>query len=316
MAKYYYYENDEKIGVTGKELQELAETGKITPDTLIENEEGKTSLAGKVRGLSFPETVAPSEMTLSDSAIIEVTHESSIIEPSGQGESLPEQESADEHIQDITGESDPTTDPQLDNPECNANTEPVPDEETSEAEEPALQSAAIEKNTPDEELLPLLQQLAKDFEVKLKYDASKQQLIDKLYADNQQFKEGIVKKFRDTMIRAVIEQIDDAAKQTAHFDNVEFTEENYRKLLGNYREIAEGFQNMLLEKFDVQVYHCEADTPFDPKRQRSLKTTPTEEQTKNKLVKRSLRPGYEIEDDTGNNFVLRPELVEVYVFQQ
>jgi hypothetical protein len=162
------------------------------------------------------------------------------------------------------------------------------------------------------DILLLMKQLAKDFEVKLKYDASKQQLIDKLYTENQNFKEGIVKKFRHTMILAVIEQIDDAAKQTTFFTNAEFTEDNYRKLLANYCDIAEGFQNMLLEKFDVNAYRCETETPFDAKRQRSLKTTPTDDQTKHKLIKQSLRPGYETDD----GFVLRPELVEVYVFTQ
>jgi len=185
-------------------------------------------------------------------------------------------------------------------------------EERPETEKLSIQPEISTDNVPRDEILLLLKQLAKDFEIKLKYDASKQQLIDKLYADNQQFKEGIVKKFRHAMILAIIEQIDDAAKQTTFFANAEFSEDNYKKLLDNYSDVAEGFQNMLLEKFDVNVYRCEADTPFDPKRQRSLKTVSTDEQAKHKCVKSSLRPGYETED----GFVLRPELVEVYVFQQ
>ncbi|MDR2704279.1 MAG: hypothetical protein LBC02_00730 [Planctomycetaceae bacterium] len=160
------------------------------------------------------------------------------------------------------------------------------------------------------EINVFLQQLAKDFETKLKYDAAKQTQIDKLYNENQSFKEGLLKKFRHSMIQTVIEQIDDAEKQIAYFGNALFSEENYRKLLRSYQEVATGFQDVLLEKFDVNNYRSEPDSPFDPKRQRSLKTCPVNDQSKHKLVKQSLRPGYETDD----GFILRPEMVEVYVF--
>ncbi|MDR1383486.1 MAG: hypothetical protein LBJ67_06540 [Planctomycetaceae bacterium] len=56
-----------------------------------------------------------------------------------------------------------------------------------------------------ENMTPLLRQLANDFENKLKYDASKQEQIDKLYNENQKYKEGILEKFRKQLILAVIE---------------------------------------------------------------------------------------------------------------
>ena len=218
-------------------------------------------------------------------------------------------ELTDESAQDLTNDTGEADTTQPDDPEGNANSEELPIER-SETEESSVLPVTPVNSALNDEIVGLLKQLAKDFEIKLKYDASKQHLIDKLYAENQQFKEGIVKKFRHMMILAVIEQIDDATKQTAFFANAEFTEDNYRKLLDNYCDVAEGFQNMLLEKFDVSVYRCEAGAQFDPKRQRSLKPIPTDEQAKHKLVKSSLRPGYETDD----GFVLRPELVEVYVF--
>ncbi|MDR1494403.1 MAG: hypothetical protein LBT05_17040 [Planctomycetaceae bacterium] len=160
------------------------------------------------------------------------------------------------------------------------------------------------------EMIALLRQLAKDFDAKLKYDSSKQTLIDKLYSENQSYKEGIVKKFQQSMILAVIEQIDDAEKTISHFENAEFSEESYRKLLKYYSDIAASFRDMLVERFDVQFYRSEPNTQFDPKKQRSLKTVVTNEQSKHKLVKQSLRPGCETEA----GFILRPEMVEVYVF--
>ena len=52
---YYTNEKGEKVSVTGGQLKGLAKTGLITPETVVENENGKTAPAGKVKGLTFPE---------------------------------------------------------------------------------------------------------------------------------------------------------------------------------------------------------------------------------------------------------------------
>jgi hypothetical protein len=58
MAVWHYYnENGDKITVTGKELKELARSGKITPGTMIVTEDGKTAPAKQVKGLKFSGTV-------------------------------------------------------------------------------------------------------------------------------------------------------------------------------------------------------------------------------------------------------------------
>ena len=48
-----YNKNGDKISVTGKELQDLAKRGVITPETLIEVEGGKTVWAKGIKGLTF-----------------------------------------------------------------------------------------------------------------------------------------------------------------------------------------------------------------------------------------------------------------------
>ena len=56
MAKWFYYnESGEKIEVTGGQLKGLAKTGRITRDTIVETEEGKSAPARKVKGLTFVE---------------------------------------------------------------------------------------------------------------------------------------------------------------------------------------------------------------------------------------------------------------------
>jgi len=60
MAKWFYYnESGEKVEVTGGQLKGLAKAGMITPDTIVETEEGKSSPARRVKGLTFAETIQP-----------------------------------------------------------------------------------------------------------------------------------------------------------------------------------------------------------------------------------------------------------------
>jgi ankyrin repeat protein len=60
MANWSYYDsNGDKITVSGKELKELARTGKITPGTMVESPEGKSAPAKKVKGLVFAEPPVP-----------------------------------------------------------------------------------------------------------------------------------------------------------------------------------------------------------------------------------------------------------------
>jgi len=82
MADWYYYnENGEQIGpIRGKELKRLARQGTITPDTRVEDENGRTALARNVTGLTFAET-APTE-----------TESSSIILPPSATENLNERD--------------------------------------------------------------------------------------------------------------------------------------------------------------------------------------------------------------------------------
>lgn len=211
--------------------------------------------------------------------------------------------------------------------------ETLVDQSTDDQPEPVLpESVTLDTDTPDmpeisvNELLQqlknttdangeLLQQLVKDFEVKLKYDATKQDQIDKLYQENQEYKQGILEKFKKSLVLAVVEQIDAALKTIAHFEMQEFSEENYGKLLKNYSEIVTDFQDSLAQSFDVVAFSSEENSPFDAKRQRALKTMQTEDETKHKTISKSIRQGYEIVNADETKTLLRLEMVEVYVHQ-
>jgi len=74
MATWYYYnEKGTKIEVSGGKLKGLAKAGLITPDTIVETEDGKTARAGKVRGLTFITPPPQSETGLLPSNEVAIT---------------------------------------------------------------------------------------------------------------------------------------------------------------------------------------------------------------------------------------------------
>ena len=56
MTQYFYFVGTEKIGpVSAKEIRDATAIGVILPDTLIELDDGRQSIARNIRGISFPE---------------------------------------------------------------------------------------------------------------------------------------------------------------------------------------------------------------------------------------------------------------------
>jgi molecular chaperone GrpE (heat shock protein) len=231
----------------------------------------------------------------------------------------------------------PANDPPLENAqeaviiEPNAPEETVGQEENLSPQEPDELGATGDSETLESEsapdsafsrLEPLLVELnekidslTQNVDFGTKFAEKKQEQIDKLYKENQEYKQGIHEKLKKSLILAVIEQIDAAQKTISHFGDREFSEENYRKLLANYGEIATDFQDKLEQSFDVIAFNCEENTPFDAKHQKSLKTIPTEDETKHKTISKSLRQGYEMTNADGTQTILRLEMVEVYIYQ-
>ena len=57
---YYYNKNGEKIGpISVSALKELTQQGLITRETVIENQGGRSSTAGQINGLTFPDAASP-----------------------------------------------------------------------------------------------------------------------------------------------------------------------------------------------------------------------------------------------------------------
>jgi molecular chaperone GrpE (heat shock protein) len=156
------------------------------------------------------------------------------------------------------------------------------------------------------QILDQLVLLQRDFEGKLKYDAHKDKVIDRLHDELQEYKQDLLKKHLLTVILDVIKIADDIRKWLHHFRALEPAQRDPLKLFRYLEAIPTDLE-------DVFYWHgvkpfASTEGAFDPARQRVAKKVPTTDPSKDKTVARSLRPGY-IWDDK----VIRQEMVAVYV---
>jgi molecular chaperone GrpE (heat shock protein) len=152
-----------------------------------------------------------------------------------------------------------------------------------------------------------LDNLASHFEGKIKYDEHKNQIIDSLHNQLQDFRDGIIKKHLLSMITDVIKIIDDIRKFKSHYENTAQSEYTAEMLLEFMDQITSDLEDLFTFQ-GISPYTCPGET-FDSSRQRVIKRVATDKPDKNRLLAESLRPGYEWEGK-----VIRPEMVSVYEY--
>jgi len=113
---YYYNEKGDKIEVSGGRLKGLAKAGLITPETVVETEDGKKARAGKVKGLTFPELSVDTSLISPDekNVVAPATEETYGIKlpppkPSPFTASMPE--AVDTSVTDMSATASPFTAP-------------------------------------------------------------------------------------------------------------------------------------------------------------------------------------------------------------
>lgn len=152
-------------------------------------------------------------------------------------------------------------------------------------------------------------ELQREFEGKLKYDAHKDEVIDRLHAELQEYKQNILKKYVLSIVMDIVKVADDIRKWLTYFRSLEISQRDPRKLFRYLEAIPSDLE-------DVFYWHgvkpfSNQEGPFDPTRQRTIKKVPTSDPTLDKNVAYSIRPGYEWETK-----IVRQEMVAVYVHQE
>ena len=178
--------------------------------------------------------------------------------------------------------------------------------------------AKVMPDSSVQQILEALKALQESFDGKLRYDAKKDAIIDRQFQELSQFKSGLVEKVTMQIVNDLIGEIDSAQKLVKFYEGAECNETNFKKLQKVLRDIPASLCDVL-EKYGVTAYSSAVGAPFNPKRQRALKTTETGDETKDKTVRELLRLGFEQEleakdDQPAKMKILRSEMVDVFVF--
>ena len=317
MANLYYYDcNGQKQGpIDVEQLKSLAQQGVVTPETKLEDSQGRTvfakELTKKVQGLTFLETITsetkqpestPSEPTVQKPVTESPAAEQDFSTPSETSEpresTAPTLEPSGTSIQDDSGRSDSLEPASTDEMPISEPTTDVTDRILSELK-PILNS-----------LNEKVESLTKEVNFWKQLVERKQADIDKLYDENRDYKDDIIGQFKKKLVLGVIEQLDVAYKQIATFENREQSEKNYTKLLRSFQEIADDFLDMLRNRLGITPFQSNHGEKFDPARHNAIRRKPTNVKSSDTTINESVRNGYVNSDGR----ILRPEFVEVFYY--
>jgi molecular chaperone GrpE len=148
-----------------------------------------------------------------------------------------------------------------------------------------------------------MQRLREDFDTKIKYDESKQLLIDSLHKELQTYREGLHFKILRPIFMDLISMYDDLDKLLEDI----LSKENgiSRQMLRSLKSFQESIEE-ILRRNGVEAFSVEGDA-FVSGKQRVLKVVDTNDSALDKQVVRRVRKGFEYDGR-----ILRPEMVEVY----
>jgi molecular chaperone GrpE len=145
------------------------------------------------------------------------------------------------------------------------------------------------------------------FDREIRAEATRERIVDRLHSELQDYKQDLLLKVQRPMFIDLIQLHDDIGKMidTQSNDDADRSA-GVRDLLGSIRT---GIEDILYRQ-GVEPFTAEGDE-FDPRRQRSVTTVPTEEPERNKTIASRLRPGFQSGDR-----IIRPEIVAVYTLKK
>jgi len=158
-----------------------------------------------------------------------------------------------------------------------------------------------------EALQSQMAQLQDEFSGKIKYDEHKDEIIDKLHQELQEYKQDIVKKHILSIVLDVVKVADDIRKWITYFRSLDVSQRDPVKLFRYLEAIPSDLEDIFYWQ-GVKPY-INQEGAFDPAKQRAMKKIDTDDVSKDKTIAKSLRPGYEWEGK-----VIRQEMVAVYVY--
>lgn len=155
------------------------------------------------------------------------------------------------------------------------------------------------------ELKELIKGLSDSFEIKIKYDTAKETQINKLHAELQEYKSGLILSILKPIALDLIIMHDNFGK-LAHDRSKSLTNDELN-LCSDVQTDIEG----ILYRYGFECFSTDADVVvFDSKRQRVAKTSITNDASKDRKISERLRKGF-----TYQGSLIRPEIVNVYTYK-
>jgi len=147
------------------------------------------------------------------------------------------------------------------------------------------------------------------FDREIRAEATREKVVDRLHAELQEYKQGLILGILRPVFVDLIQLHDDIGKMAdASSPSGDDPAPEVRRLLDLMRGYQQGIEDILYRQ-GVEPFAEDGDA-FDPRRQRALSTVPTDDPALNKRVAARLRKGFRAGDK-----VIRPEMVTVYSFK-
>ncbi|WZO98007.1 nucleotide exchange factor GrpE [Isosphaeraceae bacterium EP7] len=154
-----------------------------------------------------------------------------------------------------------------------------------------------------ESLTGRLDKLQSLFEREVRAEATRERVVDRLHAELQEYKNDLLLKVLRPVFVDLIQLHDDIGKIAEAQPDGQGPE--VARLLGLMRGFQQGIEDILYRQ-GVEPFEVDGDE-FDPRRQRAVATTATDDPGLNRRVASRHRRGFKSEDR-----MIRPEVVSVF----
>ena len=178
------------------------------------------------------------------------------------------------------------------------------DEEFDENEEPSAIDSLLENS---ETLLEQVSALNKKFDQKIKTDMHKAEMFDNMHKELTQYKNGLITQVINNILIDIIQIIDINDKNISLFENQDYSEENYEKIIRILKGISEDLTDVLYRQ-SVEPYTLDE---IDVKRQKILQVIPTNDISLDRTIAKKIVPGYEKDGK-----IIRPERISIYKYKE
>jgi molecular chaperone GrpE len=169
---------------------------------------------------------------------------------------------------------------------------------------PRIIAAISQLGTLVEHRLTGLQTL---FEREIRAEATRERIVDRLHAELQEYKQDLLLKVQRPIFIDLIQLHDDIGKMIEAQPADE--PDRAAAIRGTLESIRTAIEDTLYRQ-GVEPFQNEGQD-FDPRRQRSVTTVPTDDPERNKTIAGRLRPGFQAGDK-----LIRPEIVSVHILKK